>query len=77
LWDVGFWTSLQATASGEHVSGKGRGRICDGAAFEQAVKDALENKEGSKLLSTSVGKNEAGQVVAEFHFTWTFKAKNL
>jgi hypothetical protein len=49
----------------------------DGAAFEQAVKDALENKEGSKLLSTSVGKNEAGQVVAEFHFTWTFKAKNL
>ncbi len=49
----------------------------DGAAFEQAVMDALENKEGSKLLSTSVGKNEAGQVVAEFHFTWTFKAKNL
>lgn len=49
----------------------------DGLAFQQAVNDALENKEGSKLLSTSIGKNQAGDVVAEFQFTWTFKAKNL
>ena len=49
----------------------------DGLAFQQAVNDALENKEGSKLLSTSIGKNQAGEIVAEFQFTWTFKAKNL
>jgi len=29
------------------------------------------------LQVTSIGRNQAGEIVAEFVFTWTFKAKNL
>jgi hypothetical protein len=49
----------------------------DGEALQQTVDDALVKKEGSKLQVTSIGRNKAGEIVAEFIFTWTFKAKNL
>jgi hypothetical protein len=41
------------------------------------VNEALHNPEGSKLQVTSIGRNQAGEIVAEFYLTWTFKAKNL
>jgi hypothetical protein len=47
----------------------------DGLAFQAAVEEALVNKSGSKLVSTSIGRNADGMQVAEFTFTWTFKAK--
>lgn len=49
----------------------------DGQALQDKVNEALENPAGSKLQVTSIGRNQAGEVVAEFYFTWTFKAKNL
>ena len=49
----------------------------DGEALQQTVDDALVKKEGTKLQVTSIGRNKAGEIVAEFIFTWTFKAKNL
>ena len=49
----------------------------DGEALQQTVDDALVKKEGTKLQVTSIGRNQAGEIVAEFIFTWTFKAKNL
>lgn len=47
----------------------------DGLAFQAAVEEALGNNSGTKLVSKSVGRNSEGQQVAEFTFTWTFKAK--
>lgn len=32
---------------------------------------------GSKLQVPSIGRNQAGEIVAEFYLTWTFKAKSL
>ena len=41
----------------------------------EALEEAIENKMGSKLVSKSIGRNADGIQVAEFTFTWTFKAK--
>jgi hypothetical protein len=49
----------------------------DGEALEGTVNEAIKNPAGSKLQVTSIGRNQAGEIVAEFYFTWTFKAKNL
>jgi hypothetical protein len=35
----------------------------------------MKTGEGVTLISKSVGKNENNEVVAEFNFTWSFKAK--
>jgi hypothetical protein len=48
----------------------------DGLAFQSAVEEAIENKTGSKFVSKSIGRNSDGVQVAEFTFTWTFKAKD-
>jgi hypothetical protein len=48
----------------------------DGLAFQTAVDEAIGNKTGTKLVSKSIGRNADGIQVAEFTFTWTFKAKN-
>lgn len=47
----------------------------DGAAIAQAIEDAIRTKEGQTLISKSIGKNEKGETVAEFNFTWSFKSK--
>jgi hypothetical protein len=49
----------------------------DGEALRDTVNEALQNPEGTKLQVTSIGRNQAGEIVAEFYLTWTFKAKNL
>ena len=49
----------------------------DGEALEETVNEAIKNPAGSKLQVTSIGRNQAGEIVAEFIFTWTFKAKDL
>ena len=49
----------------------------DGQAIQDTVNEALNNPAGSKLAVTSIGRNQAGEVVAEFYLTWTFKAKSL
>ncbi|MFZ9160513.1 MAG: thioesterase, partial [Aquirufa sp.] len=49
----------------------------DGDALRDTVNEALTNPAGTKLQVTSIGRNQAGEIVAEFDFTWTFKAKNL
>ena len=47
----------------------------DGLAIQLAVDEAIATKEGKTIICKSIGKNEAGEVVAEFNFTWSFKAK--
>jgi hypothetical protein len=58
---------------------KGTGKLVftcnDGDAIEQSIAETMRTGEGVALISKSIGKNEQGETVAEFKFTWSFKAK--
>ncbi len=47
----------------------------DGKAIRSAIEETLKTGEGKTVSITSIGTDEAGDQVSEFHFTWTFKAK--
>ena len=47
----------------------------DGALVKNAIAQTIKTGEGVTLISKSIGKNENNEVVAEFNFTWSFKAK--
>ena len=59
---------------------KGTGKLyfnCDdGLAIKQAIQNAIESGEGQTLICKSIGLNEKGEMVACFHFTWSFKSKS-
>ena len=44
-------------------------------AIYDTVKKAIETKEGQTIETTSVGLNKAGEEVASFKVTWSFKSK--
>lgn len=48
----------------------------DGKAMEAAVDETVKTGKGVKLTSKAIGKNSDGLTVAEFSFTWSFKAKS-
>ena len=51
--------------------------VCeDGPLFEKAVDESIATGEARTLRAKSVGKNKAGEIVAEFYITWSFKAKS-
>ena len=47
----------------------------DGALIAQAVAESRATGEGRALTCTSTGRDEAGDVVAVFRLTWSFRAK--
>lgn len=47
----------------------------DGLMIQQVVKEAMASGKSTSIAARSVGINEAGETVAEFTFTWSFKAK--
>ena len=52
--------------------------ICnDGFLIRQAIESAIASGEGKTVVCKSTGTNAAGEVVAEFLVTWSFKAKKL
>ena len=63
-----------------HFSKKARGRItfrCDeGALLTETLRRVFETGEGHTLWMTSVGRDTTGDVVSEFQFEWTLKARN-
>ena len=51
--------------------------ICiDGALIKQAIEDAVQTNEAKTVRARSIGKNKAGEVVAEFFITWSSKVRN-
>lgn len=60
---------------------KATGRIyfvCnDGAAIENAIKNAVNTNEAQICIMEAVGKNENDDTVAVFKFTWSVKQKKL
>jgi len=47
----------------------------DGQAITEAVDEAYASGKSISFAARSTGKNEAGEIVAEFVITWSFKAK--
>ncbi|MBS1512549.1 MAG: DUF4442 domain-containing protein [Bacteroidetes bacterium] len=47
----------------------------DGARIKQTIEDAISSGEGKTISAKSVGVNAAGEKVAEFEVTWSFKAR--
>ncbi|MFZ4058755.1 MAG: DUF4442 domain-containing protein [Ferruginibacter sp.] len=47
----------------------------DGVAIEQAIQKSIQTGEGTSFEAKSSGFNEAGEAVADFYITWSFKAK--
>ncbi|MDR1877526.1 MAG: DUF4442 domain-containing protein [Flavobacteriaceae bacterium] len=58
---------------------KAVGRItftCEqGQQISETLQKAIETKEGQVVVIQSEGKDESGDVVATFRFTWSFKVK--
>lgn len=48
----------------------------DGNLINSVINKAKVSGESVTIDTTSIGKDEAGDVVAEFTFTWSMKAKN-
>lgn len=47
----------------------------NGLRVHQAVEDAIASGESKSVVCRSIGINEAGEPVAEFFCTWSFKAR--
>lgn len=46
-----------------------------GAMIREAIAAAISTGDGREIKAYSIGKNSAGEVVAEFWFTWSFKRR--
>ena len=47
----------------------------EGLLIANAIEETLRTGEGQTIKCSSIGKNVAGEIVSEFWFTWSFKAK--
>ena len=48
----------------------------DGLAFQQAINEAAASGKSTTVAARSTGKDNSGDIVAEFVITWSFKAKS-
>lgn len=48
----------------------------DGLAIKKIIEETIVSHEGRIITVTSSGKNAAGELVAEFAITWSFKLKS-
>jgi hypothetical protein len=50
--------------------------VCeDGLQIRKSIEDAIQSGDGRTIRAMTIGKNKAGEIVAEFFITWSFKAK--
>ena len=51
--------------------------VCDdGAEIKNVIEEAVKTYEPKIFRARSIGKNNNGEIIAEFFITWSFKAKN-
>jgi len=87
---TGSLVMIQIRKSGKNISmlvannkgsfsKKATGRLTftcnDGNAIAAAIQKAIETKEGQTIWMQSIGVDESGDQVSEFHFEWTVKIK--
>lgn len=52
--------------------------ICnDGELIKQTIEESVRANEGKAITARSTGKNNAGEIVAEFKITWSFKPRSI
>ena len=52
--------------------------VCEeGSEIKRMIEEAVATGEARTVRAKTVGKNLAGDLVAEFYITWSFKEKNL
>ncbi|MBS1597533.1 MAG: DUF4442 domain-containing protein [Bacteroidetes bacterium] len=50
--------------------------VCeDGQLISETIAKAVTTGEGHSIIAKSIGKNDTGELVAEFFITWSFKVK--
>jgi hypothetical protein len=49
----------------------------EGKLISDIIEDAIQTNESKNVTIKSVGKNKAGELIAEFLFTWSFKMKQF
>jgi hypothetical protein len=57
------------------ATGRTRFICADGSLFEKTVEESIQTGEAKTITAHSSGVNEAGETVAEFYVTWTFKPR--
>ena len=57
------------------ATGKTRFTCEDGSLIRQSIEEAIGTGDGRIVTARSAGRNESGEVVAEFTITWSFKVK--
>jgi len=51
--------------------------VCeDGSQIKKMIEEAVESGDGRTIRAKTIGKNKAGELVAEFYITWSFKVKS-
>lgn len=70
---------LVTSQKGEFVK-KATGRILfvceDNGKIQKAMEDAIETSEGQKLILSSFGVDESGEIVSNFEYEWSIKVKS-
>ena len=52
--------------------------VCEeGSQIKRMIEEAVESGEGRTIRAKTIGKNRAGDLVAEFFITWSFKSKKV
>jgi len=49
----------------------------DGTLIKKTIEEAIITGDSKSVIAKSVGRNSAGEVVAEFKITWSFKVKQV
>lgn len=49
----------------------------EGETFRQVIEEAINTGEARSVTAKTIGKNAAGEIVATFQITWSFKAKTV
>jgi len=79
LYKLSPSVSMLVVKNEAHFHKKATGKIsftcADGEAVNQAIQAAIAQQIGTTVTCHAIGTNEAKEVVAEFWFTWSFKAK--
>lgn len=57
------------------ATGKIHFTCTDGVNIRNAISQAMNNDTAVKIMTTSIGKNENGEVVASFSFEWSYKKR--
>lgn len=67
-------TGLEASYF-KKATGKTIFTCMQGAIIYETIEEAIKTGDGKSVKIVSIGKNNAGELVAVFHITWSFKIK--